>query len=62
MTPSELAEHCMKEIQRVKQYREKKADSNDSQPEPSTSSTPYRSSQARGKAIKRVEQSLPFSP
>ena len=62
MTPSELAEHRMKEIQRVKQYREKKALSNDAQPEPSTSSTPYCSSQARGKAIKRVKQSLPFSP
>ena len=62
MTPSELAEHRMKEIQRVKQYREKKAASNNAQPEPSTPSTPYHSSQARGKAIKRVEQSLPFSP
>ena len=40
----------------------RKAASNDTQPEPSTSSTPYRSSQARGKAIKRVKQSLPFSP
>jgi len=48
MTPSELAEHCMKERQR--------------QPEPSTSSTPYRSSQARGKAIKKVKQFLSFSP
>ena len=57
MTPSELAEHRMKESQRVKQYREKKAE-----PELSISSTPYRSSQARGKAIKRVKQSLPFSP
>ena len=42
-------------------YREKKAASNDAQPEPSTSSTPYRSSQARGEVIKRVKQSLPFS-
>ena len=62
MTPSELAEHRMKESQRVKQYREKKANSNNAQPELSISSTPYRSSQARGKAIKRVKQSLPFSP
>ena len=51
----------MKESQRVKQYREKKPASNDAQPEPSTSSTPYHSSQAKGKAIKRVKQSLPFS-
>ena len=59
MTPSELAEHRMKESQRVMQYREKKAASKNAQPEPSTSSTPYRSSQARGKAI-RVEQPCPF--
>ena len=51
LTPSELAEHRMKESQRVKQYREQKAASNDAQPEPSTSSTPYRSSQAKGKTI-----------
>ena len=34
LTPSELAEHRMKEIQRVKQCREKKAASNNAQPEP----------------------------
>ena len=62
MTPSELAEHRMKESQKAKQYREKKAASNDAQPELSTSSTQYRSSQARGKAIKKVKQSLLFSP
>jgi len=53
MTPSELAEHRMKESQRVKQYREKKAASKDAQPEPS---------KGRGKAIKRIKQSLPYSP
>ena len=50
----------MKESQRVKQYREKKAASNDTQHDPS--STPYHSFQTRGKAIKRVKQSMPFSP
>jgi len=48
----------MKESQRVKQYREKKAANNDAQPELSYS-TPYHSSQARGKTIKRVKQSFP---
>ena len=48
MTPSELEEYRMKEKMRVKQYRAKKA-AEDCQP---STSTPYRSTQARGKAIK----------
>jgi len=61
MTPSELAKHRMKD-KGVKQYCEKKAASKNAQHEPSTSSTPYYCSQAKGKAIKGIKQFLPFSP
>ncbi len=60
MTPSELQEFHVKERQRVRNYHAKKAASQSDVCQPSTS--PYRSSQARGKAIKRAAASLPFSP
>ena len=60
MTPNELQEFRVKERQRIRNYRAKKAASQSDVGQSST--TPYRSSQARGKAVKRAAAALPFSP
>lgn len=63
MSTSQLEEHRVKERQRIREYRLKKK--MESQPKATCSPltlTPYRSTQARGKAIKRAQLSLPLSP
>ena len=59
MSKQQLEEHQLKERLRVKNYRSKKS----AKPTSSThQETLYRSRQALGKAIKRLEHSLPSSP
>lgn len=64
MSTSQLEEHRVQERQRIRHYRLKKK--MESQPESTCNSpltsTPYRSTQAKGKAIKRVQLALPLSP
>ena len=63
MSKSQLEEHRVKERQRVREYRLKKK--MESQPKGTCSpltSTPYSTTQARGKAIKRARLALPLSP
>ena len=58
-----MEEHRVKERQRIRENRQKKK--MESQPKATCvplTSTPYRSTQARGKAIKRAQLSLPSSP
>ena len=64
MTDKELQEHRLKEMMRVRKCRSnKKIQNNDSQPSTSgVSTTPYRTTQARRKAIKQAQASLPASP
>ncbi len=61
MTTSQLDEHRMKERQRVREYRQRRKES---QPIEISSpiSTPYSTTQARGKAIKHASLALPLSP
>ena len=63
MSEHQLEEHRLKEQQRIKAYRSKQS----MKPTSSTASTtdlatPHRSRQALGKAMKRLEHSLPSSP
>ena len=63
MSEHQLEEHRLKERLRIKAYRSKQS----IKPTSSTASTtdlgtPYRSRQALGKAMKRLEHSLPSSP
>ena len=63
MSLSQLEEHRVKERQRIRDYRSQKK--MQSQPKEGCQpliATPYRSTQARGKAIKRAQASLPISP
>ena len=59
MSTHQLEEHRMKERLRLRDYRAKKSKPVTSQ---SLNTTPYRSSQAFGKAMKRARTSLPTSP
>ncbi len=61
MTTSQLDEHRMKERQRAREYRQRRKES---QPIEiySPTSTPYSTTQTRGKAIKRASLALPLSP
>ena len=59
MSPKEIEEHRLKERMRIRDYRAKKTTSEASA---SSSSTPYRTTQALGKAVKRAQTSLPASP
>lgn len=61
MNEKELKEHRLKEMLRVRKYRERKGQI-ESQPSTSQCTTPYRTTQARGKAIKRAQAHLPASP
>ena len=59
MSEQQLQEHQLKERLRIKNYRSKTS----MKPTSSTNhGTPYRSRQALGKAIKRLEHGLPSSP
>ena len=62
MSDKELKEYQLKEMLPVRKYRASKQSTDTSQPSTSGGSTPYRSTQARGKAIKRAQASLPASP
>lgn len=62
MSDKELEEYKLKEMMRVRKYRAGKNASQPSTSAGSTSTTPYRTTQARGKAIKRAQASLPASP
>ena len=65
ISEKELEEHKLQEMMRVRNYRAKKKlqqSQNGSQPSTSKGTTPYRTTQARGKAIKRAQASLPASP
>ena len=58
MSEQQLQEHNLKERLRIKNYRSKKS----MKPMSSTNQgTPYRSRQALGKAMKRLEHGLPSS-
>ena len=66
MSAHQLEEHRVKERMRVRKYREKKrletpqsTQAESSQP---STSTPYRTYQSLGKAVKRAQVSLPSSP
>ena len=64
ISEKELEEHKLQEMMRVRNYRAKKKlqqSQNGSQPSTSKGTT-YRTTQARGKAIKRAQASLPASP
>jgi hypothetical protein len=65
LNSTELEEHKLKERIRMRDRRVKAAASNfvaGSGPSTSARATPYRSTQALGKALKRAQQSLPASP
>ena len=59
MTPGE---HRLQERIRVRDYRAKKKSQSQVQGSQPSTSTPYRTSQALGKAMKRAQISLPISP
>ena len=63
MRNTEVKEHHLKEKLRIRQYQERKKLLNQQREtdQPQTS-TPYRIIQAKGKAIKRAQSSLPVSP
>lgn len=61
LSSAELEEHKLKERIRQRDRRTKAAAPN-SGPSTSPGSTTYRTSQALGKALKRVQSSLPASP
>ena len=65
LSSTELEEHKLKERIRQRNRRAKQAASTSETtgvPSNSTGATPYRTTQALGKAVKRAQQSLPASP
>ena len=61
MSKSQLEEHRMKERLWIREFRLKKKSQEKATCSP-IASIPYRSTQARGKAIKRAQSALPSSP
>ena len=61
MSKSQFEEHRMKERLRIREFRLKKKSQEKATCSP-IASIPYRSTQARGKAIKRAQSALPSSP
>lgn len=59
MSSAEVEEHHLKEKLRIRRCREKNQQGETSQPQ---ASSPYRTNQAKGKAVKRAVSSLPASP
>ena len=63
MSQSDVEEHKLQERIRLRKYRERKrSESQQCSSSPQATGTPYRSTQALGKAVKRVQLSLPSSP
>ena len=61
MSKKELEDHLFNEKVRIRNYREKQR-SGGSGVDGETVTSPYRSNQAMGKAVKRTKTSLPTSP